>query len=90
MQVAPDFLLGAGSLVGFSRLGSPSRPRTTEDKLAGDPPSVGGQQGATVMAEEQTPKPGAGDGARSGTDQKPAGGTPRGTSDTKAPPAPRK
>ena len=42
------------------------------------------------MGEEQTPKPGAGDGVRGGTDQKPAGGTPLGTSDTKAPPPQRK
>ena len=42
------------------------------------------------MGEEQTPKPGAGDGARTGTDQKPAGGKPGGASDTKAPPVPRK
>jgi hypothetical protein len=38
------------------------------------------------MAQEQTPKPGSGDGQRGGSDPKPAGGERSGASDQKPPP----
>ena len=38
------------------------------------------------MGDDKTPPPGAGDGARSGTDQKPSPGGKGGSGDTRPPP----